>query len=80
MGADAGDSSTPEVVNFALPGPGTLLLCTDGLWNYAATDEAIGDLLQEVSEGDALAVAGGLVRFANERGGQDNISVVVLRL
>ena len=80
VGADAGEASAPEVVRFALPGPGTLMLCSDGLWNYAATDEAMGDLLREVGEGEALAVANGLVRFANERGGQDNITVIVLRL
>ena len=79
-GADAGEASAPEVVRLAVPGPGMLLLCSDGLWNYAPTDEAMGDLLREVREGDALAVADGLVRFANERGGQDNVTVIVLRL
>ncbi len=80
VGADAGEASAPEVVQVAVPGPGVLLLCSDGLWNYAPTDEAMGDVLREVGEGDALAVAKGLVRFANERGGQDNVSVIVLRL
>ena len=80
VGADAGEASTPEVVQVAVVGPGTLLLCSDGLWNYAPTDETMGELLREVGEGEALAVANGLVRFANERGGQDNITVIVLRL
>ena len=80
VGADAGEASAPEVVRVAVPGPGVLLLCSDGLWNYAPTDEAMGELLREEGEGEALAVANGLVRFANERGGQDNVTVVVLRL
>ncbi len=80
VGADAGEASAPEVVRMAVSSPGLLLLCSDGLWNYAPADEAMGELLREAGEGDALAVADGLVRFANERGGQDNVTVIVLRL
>ncbi len=80
VGADAGEASTPEVVRVAVAGPGILVLCSDGLWNYASTEEAMGELLRELGQGEALAVANGLVRFANERGGQDNVTVVVLRL
>ena len=34
LGADATEVE-PTIVTFPIPGPGHLLLCTDGLWNYA---------------------------------------------
>jgi PPM family protein phosphatase len=56
---------------------GTFLLCTDGLWGEL-TDE---DILQVCAEEtDAKDVAAGLVRMANERGGKDNITAVVVKI
>lgn len=58
-----------------LPGD-TLLLCSDGLSRYVEKLDDMGDLL------DADHVAGlpaRLVAIANERGGADNISAIVLR-
>ncbi|MDH5785975.1 MAG: Stp1/IreP family PP2C-type Ser/Thr phosphatase [Chromatiales bacterium] len=52
------------------------LLCSDGLSNYLM-DEEIATLLA----GDALPeVVRALVDAANERGGDDNISVIVVRI
>ncbi len=56
---------------------GTFLLCTDGLWGEL-TD---GDILQVCAEEtDAKDAAAGLVRMANERGGKDNITAVVVKI
>ncbi|MDD6728598.1 MAG: Stp1/IreP family PP2C-type Ser/Thr phosphatase [Eubacteriales bacterium] len=52
----------------------TLLLCTDGLSNYVTNDEII-DLM---SDGKHYAFADRLVQKANENGGGDNITVVVI--
>ena len=81
IGADADPDLNPEIVRHRIEGPGTLLLCTDGLWNYTHTNEDMATLLREAgAEGqDALAIARRLVQFANEQGGQDNITVAVLR-
>ena len=72
FGADAEDDGTAETTTFEIPGPGLLLLCTDGLWNYspalAATDES------------SLELCRNLVDFANRSGGRDNITVAALRL
>lgn len=84
IGADAGPDSEPEIVRRAIPGPGILLLCTDGLWNYLQGDSVNGaeDMAKLVASAgeDALVIARELVRFANGRGGQDNITVALLRL
>lgn len=82
VGADAGEASGPEIVQTVLPGPGILLLCSDGLWNYAPTDDAMADVLRDASRSEpaALAMVNRMVDFANERGGQDNITAVMLRI
>ena len=85
IGADATDKPEPEFAHFTIGGPGLLLLCTDGLWNYAPSDEALGNLVRDASvsagEGgpDVLEVARKLVQFAIEQGGQDNITAAILR-
>jgi serine/threonine protein phosphatase PrpC len=81
IGADADADLNPEIARHRIEGPGTLLLCTDGLWNYAKTNEAMGNLLREASVygQDALEIARRLVHFANDQGGQDNITAAVLR-
>ncbi len=75
LGADANDESTPGIINFTIPGSGYLLLCSDGLWNYASVAE-----LAQVSPPsvEALIICRQLVEFARNCGGHDNISVAVL--
>ncbi len=52
----------------------TLLICTDGLSNYVSNDE----MLELMSDGKHYAFADRLVKKANENGGGDNITVVVI--
>jgi serine/threonine protein phosphatase PrpC len=82
LGADAGENAQAGVVKFTLPGPGHLLLCTDGLWNYAEDPAHLGSLLQDGAAPDfpALDVARHLIDFANEQGGHDNITAILLRI
>ena len=54
-----------------------LLLCSDGLTTMIADDE-IARLLGE-AQGDLARAATSLVAEANERGGEDNITVVLLK-
>jgi serine/threonine protein phosphatase PrpC len=56
-------------------GPGTLVLCSDGLWNYLPTAE---DIAARLSVASPPAVAAGLTAAALELGGGDNITVVVV--
>lgn len=54
-----------------------ILLCSDGLTKHVSTEE----IAQLVSEADNAAEASqALITLANQRGGQDNISAVVLSL
>lgn len=66
----------PTVERVELPGPGFLLLCSDGLWNYVEDPAALAAFLRPGDEADALALARRLVDHARERGGRDNITVI----
>ena len=84
LGADS-VSSTPEVVSRRLSSPGWLLLCSDGLWNYASSVAAMTALVAEVGRraepgAEPLAVASALVAWANEQGGHDNITAALARM
>ncbi|MFE7563852.1 PP2C family protein-serine/threonine phosphatase [Kitasatospora sp. NPDC057500] len=77
LGADA-EEVVPHVIGFTPHYPGVLLVCTDGLWNYA---EAATDLAYRVrpdARTEPLAAAQDLVKFAVAAGGHDNITVAVL--
>ncbi|NKQ52740.1 serine/threonine protein phosphatase [Amycolatopsis sp. K13G38] len=74
VGADA-DREAPGIAVLSSPGPGLLLVCSDGLWNYVP---AAVDLAGLVAAEPPLAVAAKLTAVALEAGGGDNITVVVL--
>jgi protein phosphatase len=54
----------------------TLLLCTDGLWSLINEQ----DLLRTVQENSPSDACARLVRMALDRGGPDNITLLVLRV
>ena len=60
-------------------GPGVVLVCSDGLWNYRPepTDLAAIALLFPAAQADPLAAAVALVKFAVDAGGADNITAVL---
>ena len=72
---------TPSVSTFVPRGNGWLLLCSDGLWNYASAPDEMarlfGSLIPGVSSPTGLAEA--LVAWANAQGGRDNITAVLAR-
>jgi PPM family protein phosphatase len=73
-----GEAFAPNVLEIELPERARLLLCSDGLWNYA---EAAGELAALAPEGEsALEACRRLVALANAGGGHDNISAALLRL
>lgn len=74
----------PRVTTMVAEEPGWLLVCSDGLWNYASDPDAMAYLLRQLGSAevaaDAGAVAAALVGWANEQGGRDNITAAVARI
>ena len=79
LGADADPSWEARLSSFTAPGPGRLLLCSDGLWNYAETAADVAAAAAGDPD-DLLATARRLTDFANAAGGSDNITVVLVDL
>lgn len=81
LGADAVDTA-PDIAELNVNSSGLLLLCSDGLWNYAEQEADMEQLIKERGGLDAnpLDLAEQLVAFANESGGHDNITVALARL
>lgn len=77
MGADLPDPQ-PHVAQFAPPGPGVLLVCSDGLWNYRPEAADLAALALPAALTDPLAAASSMVKFAIESGGIDNVTVVLI--
>jgi PPM family protein phosphatase len=63
-----------------LPQDCALLLCSDGLWNYFLESGELAGALRQHDSSDTLSVCQYLVAQANERGGQDNVTVAILRV
>ena len=76
VGADL-SSAAPHVTRFEPPGPGALLLCSDGLWNYQPEAAKLAAQALPEALSDPLAAASALVSFALESGGMDNVTVVL---
>ena len=82
LGRDAPDL-TPRVAALDLTGPGWVLNCSDGLWNYISEPSAITEQVRAVEATGATApldVALGLTAYANACGGRDNITVTLARI
>lgn len=73
---------TPSVIIFQPECNGWLLLCSDGLWNYASSPEAMSALFRaELAEAPAPGqLCERLVAWANDQGGRDNTTAVVARI
>jgi serine/threonine protein phosphatase PrpC len=74
LGADAIDPSA-HVQVFSPPGPGRLVVCSDGLYRYAPDPTVLAAI---TPVGPPMNVARELVRFALDEGGHDNVTVVVV--
>lgn len=74
IGADAGDIE-PRVVTVEPNGPGHVLLCSDGLWNYVPDAAA---LAQATPSAGGMTAAVGLTKLALDLGGHDNITTVLV--
>jgi serine/threonine protein phosphatase PrpC len=76
LGADVVEPQA-HVVRFEPPGPGVVLICSDGLWNYQPDAAGLAKLALPAALTDPLGAASTLLTFALEAGGMDNITVVL---
>ncbi len=80
IGADA-PSRPARLEAFTAPGPGRVVLCTDGLWNYVPSPAGLAQLIAALpADPSPAAIARALTEVALVRGGRDNITVAVLDL
>lgn len=78
IGADAPDRA-PRIEMLRPVRSGRLVLCTDGMWNYAASVSELEELIEALpARASAAAVARSLTDMALARGGRDNITVAVI--
>ncbi|MCP3817775.1 protein phosphatase 2C domain-containing protein [Streptomyces sp. A3M-1-3] len=77
LGADAYELE-PHTASFKPDRPGVVVVCTDGLWNYAEAAEEMARVLPADSHHRPLHSAQVLVGHALDGGGHDNVTVAVL--
>lgn len=76
LGADLPEPQ-PHLERFSPAGPGVVLVCSDGLWNYRPEPAELAALAMPTALTDPLAAAAALVKFAVDAGGADNITAVL---
>lgn len=77
LGADAYELD-PHTATFKPDRPGVVVVCTDGLWNYAESADEMADAVPHDAAGRPLHAAQVLVGHALDGGGHDNVTVAVL--
>ena len=80
LGRNATDVN-PSLVELRPDAPGWLLVCSDGLWNYASSPEDLTAVFEQARgfSHDPVDLAESLVSWANSCGGRDNITVALAR-
>ncbi|NLU66413.1 PP2C family serine/threonine-protein phosphatase [Streptomyces sp. HNM0574] len=77
LGADAHEVD-PHTASFKPDRSGVVIVCTDGLWNYAESAEDMAAVVPQDAHARPLPCAQHLVGYALDGGGMDNITVAVV--
>ncbi|MEW2217929.1 PP2C family serine/threonine-protein phosphatase [Streptomyces sp. NPDC006990] len=77
LGADAYEID-PHTCSFKPEQPGVVVVCTDGLWNYAESAGEMAAAVPADASARPLHAAQHLVGYALDGGGHDNVTVAVL--
>ena len=77
LGADAYELE-PHTASFKPDRPGVVVVCTDGLWNYAESADEMAGVVPEDAAVRPLHGARVLVGHALDGGGHDNVTVALV--
>ncbi|MFE5138259.1 protein phosphatase 2C domain-containing protein [Streptomyces fagopyri] len=77
LGADAYELE-PHTASFKPDRPGVVVVCTDGLWNYAEAAEEMAEVVPPDAAERPLHSAQVMVGHALDGGGHDNVTVAVV--
>lgn len=77
LGADAYELE-PHTASYKPDRPGVVVVCTDGLWNYAESAEQMASAVPPDARARPLNSAQILVGHALDGGGHDNVTVAVV--
>lgn len=77
LGADSYELE-PHTASFSPKDAGVVIICTDGLWNYAEAARDMAAAVPVDARTGMLSAARQLVDFALRSGGHDNVTVAVL--
>ena len=77
LGADLPEPEA-HIEQFTPAGPGVLLLCSDGLWNYRPEAAELAAMAMPAALTRPLDAAADMAKFALDSGGLDNITVVII--
>ncbi|MFF4028713.1 PP2C family serine/threonine-protein phosphatase [Streptomyces sviceus] len=77
LGADAYELD-PHTASFKPDRPGVVVVCTDGLWNYAEAADEMAQAVPADAASRPLHTARVLVGHALDGGGHDNVTVAVV--
>ena len=77
LGADVAVPE-PHVARFEPPGPGIVMVCSDGLWNYQPEAAGLAQIALPDAFNDPSSAADALLKFALDAGGMDNITIVLV--
>ncbi|MFJ3552232.1 MULTISPECIES: PP2C family serine/threonine-protein phosphatase [Streptomyces] len=77
LGADAYELE-PHTASFKPDRPGVVVVCTDGLWNYAESADEMAEILPADAAVRPLHGARVLVGHALDGGGHDNVTVALV--
>jgi serine/threonine protein phosphatase PrpC len=76
--SDTAGPTPPNISVLEISGPGALIVCTDGLWNYAQPPDDLARHAAIATGQHPIDIARRLVQTALDAGGSDNITVAVI--
>ena len=74
------EQTSPDVFNIEYSDNTYLLLCTDGLSNFVTNDQLLKAVKNVSTKEDADKCTDKLIKLANDMGGTDNITVILIKL